>query len=329
VPLLEELVAGETAGDPMSAQQWVRSSLRTVSRRLTVAGHPVSPPTVRRLLVARDYALHVNAKQVEARATHADRNEQFEYIASQRAAFTAAGLPQISVDTKKKELLGNFKNGGPAWGKEATAVNVHDFPSDAQGRAVPYGSYDLLHNRGTVYVGGSAATPAFAVDVIARWWATEGCVRFPYALHLLVLADGGGSHGCRPRCWKYQLQVQLCDPFGLTVTVCHYPPGCSKYNPIAQRLFGPISVNWAGIPLRTWDTLLHYIQDTTTESGLVVDAMLHDQPYLTGQRVSVAEMLTLNLERHTVCPTWNYTIRPHLSQAAAPILLPANPEVIL
>lgn len=326
MPLLEALVAGETAGDPMSGQKWVRSSLRTLSRRLTSAGHPVSPPTVRRLLVGRDYALHVNAKQVEARADHADRDEQFAYIARQRATFTAAGLPQISVDTKKKELIGNFKNGGRAWGKAATPVNVHDFPSEAQGRAVPYGIYDLLHNRGTVYVGASADTPAFAVAVLARWWATEGGARFPQTNHLLVLADGGGSNGYRPRAWKYQLQEQVCDRFGVTVTVCHYPPGCSKYNPIEHRLFGPISVNWAGVPLRTWATLLHYLQDTTTAGGLVVDAVLHDQSYPTGQSVTEAEMHTLNLERHATCPMWNYTIRP---RRAHPAVSAANPELIL
>lgn len=310
----------------MSAHKWVRSSLRTLSRRLTAAGHPVSPPTVRRLLVGRNYALHGNAKQVEARACHADRDEQFAYIATQRAAFTATGLPQISVDTKKKELIGNFKNGGRAWGQAATRVNVHDFPSDADGRAVPYGIYDLRHNRGTVYVGASADTPAFAVAVLARWWATEGCVRSPRADHLLVLADGGGSNGYRPRAWKYQLQEQVCDRFGVAVTVCHYPPGCSKYNPIEHRLFGPISINWAGVPLRTWDTLLHYLQGTTTAGGLVVDAVLHDQPYPTGQSISAAAMLTLNLERHAVCPTWNYTIRPRLAHPAASV---ANRELIL
>ena len=199
-------------------------------------------------------------------------------------------------------------------------------PLDADGRAVPYGIYDLRRNRGTVYVGTSADTPAFAVDVPARWWATAGCVGYPQSDHLLVLADGGGSNGYRPRAWKYQLQTPVCDRFGVTVTVCHYPPGCSKYNPIEHRLFGPISVNWAGIPLRTWDTLLHYLQATTTAGGLVVDAVLHNQPYLTGQSVSDADMLTLNLERHATCPTWNYTIRPRRALPAVPL---TNRELIL
>jgi hypothetical protein len=230
--VLQTLVEPETAGDPMSAQKWVRSSLRQLSTRLRDAGHPVSPPTVGRLLEDMGYALHVNAKKVEASAAHVDRNAQFEHIAAQRQTFEAAGWPIISVDTKKKELIGNFKNAGQAWSREAEPVNVHDFPQDALGRAVPYGLYDMLHNRGTVYVGSSADTPQFAVDAMVRWWETEGCEAFPQADRLLILADAGGSNGCRPRQWKYQLQEQVSDRFGLTVTVCHYPTGCSKWNPI-------------------------------------------------------------------------------------------------
>lgn len=300
----------ETAGDPMSGQKWVRSSLRQLSLRLGQAQHPVSRTTVGRLLDKLGYALHVNAKKVEANSNHADRNEQFEYIAAQRQAFESAGLPIISVDTKKKELIGNFKNGGRAWSTEAEAVNVHDFPQDALGRAVPYGIYDLIHNRGTVYVGSSGDTPQFAVDAIARWWEGEGSHTFPGASQLLILADGGGSNGWQPRLWKQQVQAQLCDGLGLTVIVCHYPTGCSKWNPIEHRLFGPISLNWAGKPLRTWDTMLAYIQGTKTSTGLEVSAFLQDGEYKTGQKVSDAEMKALNLERHAVCPKWNYTLRP-------------------
>jgi hypothetical protein len=303
-------VEGETAGDPMSAQKWVRSSLRELSCKLEGAGHPVSPPTVARLLDKLGYALHLNAKKVEANSSHADRGEQFEYIAAQREAFGAAGLPIISVDTKKKELIGNFKNGGRAWSKEAEAVNVHDFLQHALGRAVPYGIYDLTSNRGTVYVGASGDTAQFAVDAIARWWEAEGRASFPGARELLILADGGGSNGWLPRAWKQQLQAQLCDGLGLVVTVCHYPTGCSKWNPIEHRLFGPISVNWAGKPLRTWEAMLALIQGTRTSTGLEVSAFLQDGQYKTGQKVSDAEMKTLNLERHAICPNWNYTIRP-------------------
>jgi len=314
--VLQELVEPETAGDPMSDQKWVRSSLRQLSVRLTKAGHPASAPTVGRLLDKLGYALHVNAKKVEASSAHADRDKQFEHIAAQRGEFQEAGLPIISVDTKKKELIGNFKNSGRAWGREAEAVNVHDFPQDAEGRAVPYGIYDLIHNRGTVYVGSSADTPEFAAEAIARWWETDGSGRFPQATRLLILADGGGSNGYRSRLWKQQVQVQISDRFGLAVTVCHYPTGCSKWNPIEHRLFSHISINWTGKPLRTWDTMLGYIRGTSTTTGLEVSAFRQDGVYATGVSVSDAEMKALNVEAHTTCPNWNYTIRPRLSSPA-------------
>jgi DDE family transposase len=328
VPLLAGIVAPETAGDPMSAQRWVRSSLRTLSGRLHAAGHGVSPPTVGRLLAKLGYALHVNAKRIEARAGHPDRGTQFDYIAAQRRAFADAGRPILSVDTKKKELIGNFKNAGRTWSAEAEVVNVHDFLSDALGRAVPYGVYDLTHNRGTVYVGSSGDTAALAVDAIARWWDTAGRATFPQTDHLLLLADAGGSNGCRLRLWKQQLQERVCDRLGLTVTVCHYPTGCSKWNPIEHRLFGPISLNWAGMPLRTWEGLLALIRGTTTATGLDVHAERLEGTYATGQRVPDAEMKTLNLTAHDVCPTWNYTIRPRSDPARVPALPTPNREVI-
>lgn len=301
----------ETAGDPQSEQKWVRSSLRTLRGRLARVGYPVSLPTVARLLKKMGYALHVNAKKLEARAERPDRQAQFEHIAEQRSAFAAAGQPIISVDTKKKELVGNFKNHGATWSREATAVNVHDFLQDGLGRAVPYGIYEPWRNHGTVYVGNSADTPQFAVDVIVRWWDNIGCVHYPSAHQLLILADGGGSNAHRSRLWKQQIQEQLCDRYGLAVTVCHYPTGCSKWNPVEHRLFGPISINWAGKPLQTWDTLLAFIRGTQTTGGLQVQAFLHDGVYQTGGTVSDAEMETLNLERHSICPSWNYTLRPH------------------
>ena len=304
----------------MSAQKWMRSSLRQVSARLTADGHPVSHETVGRLLKKLDYALHVNAKKVEAKASHPDRNAQFEEIAQQRQAFQTAGLPIISVDTKKKELIGNFKNAGSAWSQAAEAVNAHDFPHEALGRAVPYGIYDLIHNRGDVYVGSSADTPLFAVDVIAHWWETVGCLRFVLAEKLLILADAGGSNGCRPRLWKQQIQEKLADRLGLHVTVCHYPTGCSKWNPIEHRLFSQISLNWAGKPLRTWDTLLAYLRGTTTSTGLQVDAFMHEQIYETGLRVSNSAMKSLNIQLHPVCPKWSYTIHPRsLPSVTTPI----------
>lgn len=323
--VLQQIVEPETAGDPMSRQKWVRSSLRELSRRLRAAGHAASAPTVGRLLKGQGYALHVNAKRVEASAAHPERAAQFASISAQREAFGKAGQPIISVDTKKKELVGNFRNAGRAWGRKAEAVNVHDFPQDALGRAVPYGIYDLRDNCGTVYVGRSADTPRFAVEAIARWWVSEGRLRYPEAQHLLVLADAGGSNNCRARRWKQQLQ-QLCDRFQLAVTVCHYPTGCSKWNPIEHRLFGPISTNWAGRPLRTWETLLGYIRGTNTTTGLAVRAELAEGVYQTGETVSDAEMADLNLEHHATCPIWNYTLRPHAVTNNTP---PPSRELIL
>jgi hypothetical protein len=312
------MTANETAGDPSSGQRWVRSSLRSLSRRLGDAGHPASPPTVSRLLKDLEYSLKANVKKKVGKE-HPDRNRQFEYIASQIEAFRAAGWPIISVDAKKKELIGNFKNDGRAWCQAPEYVNVYDFRQDALGRAVPYGIYDMIHNCGYVYVGTSADTPQFAVDNIATWWQNEGSAVFPPNSPMLILADAGGSNSCRSRVWKQQLQEQLSDQFGLTVTVCHYPTGCSKWNPVEHRLFSYISINWAGKPLRSFNTMLAYICGTTTSTGLTVKASLLEGVYETGQSVPDTEMETLNLERHTVCPDWNYTIRPRL--IAAPLVL--------
>jgi hypothetical protein len=293
----------------MSEQKWQRSSLRHLSAELTKGNHAVSHTTVRRLLVQMKYSLKANFKRLSG-SSHPDRNQQFEYLESQKQAFLAAGLPVISVDAKKKELIGNFKNAGQSWCLAAEAVNDHDFDQDALGKAVPYGIYDLNHNLGFVYVGNSADTPQFAVDVIARWWHAEGQKLFPGKTQILILADAGGSNGCRPRLWKQQLQEQLADRLGLEVMVCHYPTGSSKWNPIEHRLFGPISVNWAGKPLRTFETALAYIRGTVTETGLQVQAFLVDQVYEKGIKVPAEAMQALNIRFAEVCPRWNYTIRP-------------------
>ncbi len=294
----------------------MRSSLRQLSRRLEETGHRVSPPTVSRLLRDRDYSLRVNSKQ-EAGEDHPDRGEQFRYLEEQKQAFLAAGQPVISVDTKKKELVGNFARAGQAWGRGAERVNLHDFPQDAIGRAAPYGIYDLHRRRGAVYVGESADTPRFAVDAIVAWWRQEGAAAYPGAVELLVLADSGGSNGSQPRAWKGQLQEQVADQLGLTVTVCHYPTGCSKWNPVEHRLFGPISINWAGQPLRTFERLVGLIRGTTTRGGLTVRAERLPGEYPKGETLTDAEMEQLQLERHATCPRWNYTIRPRWSAAAA------------
>jgi len=294
----------------MSEQKWVRSSLRHLSQRLEEAGHPASPPTVGRLLRKRGYSLRVNVKKHEASAAHPDRQQQFELLESQRQVFQAAGWPIISVDTKKKELIGNFKNAGRAWGQEAEAVNVHDFPHDALLRAVPYGIYDIGSNRGSVYVGTSADTPEFAVTALTRWWEDEGRQRFPHATQVLILADAGGSNSYRTRSFKLHLQEQLSDRYGLSVTVCHYPTGCSKWNPIEHRLFSQISLNWAGKPLRSLDTMLKYIRGTTTQTGLTVRAACLEGTFEKGQKVSDDQMRHLNIEQQSVCSQWNYTIHP-------------------
>jgi len=293
----------------MSEQKWQRSSLRYLSTELSNHEHPVSHMTVGRLLEEKDYSLKANVKR-QAGKSHPDREQQFDYIERQKQVFLAAGWPVISVDTKKKELIGNFKNAGRVWRQEADEVNDHDFEHDALGKAVPYGLYLLNHNLGYVYVGHSADTPQFAVEAIATWWRTEGQTLFPGAPKLLILGDAGGSNGCRPHQWKLQLQEQLADQLGLEVTVCHYPTGASKWNPIEHRLFGPISINWAGTPLRTFETVLACIRGTATATGLRVKAFWVEQIYQKGLKVSKKVMQTLNLQPHEVCPRWNYTIKP-------------------
>lgn len=296
----------------MSEQKWQRSSLRQLADELAQAGLWISHTTVGRLLRQMDYSLKANVKRLSGSA-HPDREQQFTYLNSQKRAFLAAGLPVISVDTKKKELIGNFKNPGQVWCQEATAVNDHDFEQDALGKAVPYGVYDLQHNRGYVYVGKSADTPQFAVEMIARWWTTEGKNLYPNADKILILADAGGSNGCRPRLWKQQLQILLADNLGLEVTVAHYPTGSSKWNPIEHRLFGPISTNWAGKPLCTFEFMLAAIRGTVTTTGLQVKAFLVESVYQKGIQVTKTTMETLSIEMHSVCPRWNYTIKPRLA----------------
>lgn len=301
-------MAEETAGDPMSEKKWVRRSLRKVSQALQASGFFASAMTVRRLLHAADYSLKTNRK--ENAASHPERDQQFRYIARVKHLFLEAGHPVISVDMKKKELIGDFKNPGRAWSQAAEQVNVHDFRSDALGLAAPYGIYDLLHNLGYVYVGTSADTAELAMDAIMWWWQSDDRPRFPNEDKLLILCDAGGSNGYRLRLWKQQLQDQLADRLGLEVMICHYPTGASKWNPIEHRLFSYISMNWAGKPLRTFETLLGYIRDTTTETGLRVKATLSRKVYQKRIKVSDQEMAALNLTRRNICPQWNYIIKP-------------------
>lgn len=293
----------------MTKQRWVRLSLQRLRDWLARQGHPLDPGTVRRLLHKLGYARRANRKRFTG-PPHPDRDQQFRYLTRWRRRFLHAGWPVISVDTKKKELLGNFKNAGQTWCQTAEEVNCHDFLQDAVGRAAPYGIYLLEKDRGYVYVGLSADTPAFAVDAIARWWGSAGQRLFPQARRLLILADAGGSNGCTPRLWKLRLQEQLADAYGLEVTVCHYPRGASKWNPVEHRLFSYISINWAGKPLRSLEVMLGYLRDTTTEAGLRVKATAIDRQYRKGIKVPDREMKKLRLRRHKTCPRWNYTIKP-------------------
>jgi hypothetical protein len=302
----------------MRAQKWLRSSLRALRERLAQAGHQASAPTVRRLLKGHDYAVRGNAKKKEAGAQHPERDAQFRYIESRKQAFMAAGEPIISVDTKNKALIGTFKNAGQAWSREAEAVTGPDVLAEALGRGVPYGMYDGQRNHGVVYVGQSADTAEFAVHAIERWWQDSGRPVYPRATELLILADAGGSHGCRPRLWKEQMQSQRSDPLGLAITGCHYPTGCSKWHPIEHRLCSQISINGAGQLLRTFETMLHVIRGTSTRTGLTVSAHLRAGIYETGKRVTDAVMKTLDMTRHAICPQWHYTLRPRLGQAIAP-----------
>lgn len=307
---LGHLLQENTAGDPTGRRGlWTGKHLCQLSRELAQLGIPVSPNTVRRLLDQLGYALHCNAKSVSLAS--AQRDEQFGWIAQQKKRFLARGQPIISVDTKKKELVGNFKNAGRVWSQAAVPVNDHDFRSQAAGMANPYGIYDLGGNRASVFVGTSHDTPAFAAENIARWWRDSGRKQYPKASRLLILADSGGSNGARVRAWKYDLQRHVVDRFGLSVTICHYPSGASKWNPIEHRLFSEISKHWAGHPLDSYPTILHLIEETTTQTGLRVQSFLVTKHYATGQKVSDQQMRELRLRNQSVLPEWNYTLLPH------------------
>lgn len=238
------------------------------------------------------------------------RDSQFKQIEKLRTYFYEQGWPVISCDTKKKELIGNFKNNGQSWLKAPHQVNAHDFESEALDKAVPYGIYDLRYKRGAVYVGQSCDTAEFAIKAIGLWWAESGRYTYPTAGHLLIMVDSGGANNCRAKLWKYLLQTELADRYGLSVTVCHYPTGCSKWNPIEHQLFGPISLNWAGQLLSSWDKLLGFMRGTTTKSGLVVTAKLVKGEFERGRKVSEREMAELNIEWGHENPLWNYTLHP-------------------
>lgn len=308
--LLKALVDPATRGDPMSPLVWTTKSTRTLAASLTEAGHPVSDRTVARMLREMGYSLQGNAKVIEG-AQHADRDAQFAYLAGQVNQHVAAGQPVISVDTKKKELVGNFKNGGkdyqPAGAPER--VSVHDFMDKELGRAIPYGIYDVSANTGWVSVGTDHDTSAFAVATLRTWWQDVGQARYPNAQELLICADSGGSNGSRIRAWKIEL-AKLAQETGLAITVSHLPPGTSKWNKIEHRLFSQITRNWAGQPLRTHQIIVDLIAATTTTTGLTVRAVLDTDPYPTGLRYTKKQVEALPLRRHDFHGDWNYTITP-------------------
>ena len=298
-----------TAGDPMTGRKWSRKSTRRVSQELNAKGIRVSATTVRSMLKSMKYSLKCNRKEV-AETHHPDRDRQFGIIGETKQRFESLGQPVISADTKKKERVGNFKNPGRTWCKEPERVLVHDFDTQAVGKAIPYGVWEAATKQGTVVVGTSHDTPEFAVEAIELWLVASGWNLNPGLKQLFILCDAGGSNGYRVRAWKYWLHVRICRSYGIPVTVCHYPPGASKFNPIERRLFSAISQNWAGVPLRSYDVVLDYIRGTTTTTGLTAEAFLQDKKYETGIKITKAQIKQIPIEYHQPLPNWNYTISP-------------------
>jgi Rhodopirellula transposase DDE domain len=307
---LESLIEPTTRGDPESPLRWTCKSTRRLADELTRQGHPIGRETVACLLHAAGYSLQANRKTREG-ASHPDRDAQFRYIDQLVRQRLRRGQPAVSVDTKKKELLGDFKNSGREWRPQGRPeqVRVHDFADKTLGKVIPYGVYDLLNDQGWVSVGVDHDTAQFAANSIRRWWARMGCRRFPHAGELLITADGGGSNGSRSRLWKVCLQG-LADELGMRLVVCHFPPGTSKWNKIEHRLFSFITQNWRGRPLVDRQTVVSLIASTTTRSGLTVKAALDTNHYETAIKVSDAELARLRLKRHPFHGDWNYTIKP-------------------
>jgi transposase len=307
---LERLVEPVTRGDPESPLRWTSKSVRKLAKELIQQGHQVSHQLVSELLHALGYSLQANRKTHEG-GGHQDRDAQFEHINAQTKAFLAAKEPVISVDAKKKELVGDFKNPGREWHPQGKPepVRVYDFPIKGVGRVTPYGIYDQGRNTGWVNVGIDHDTAEFAVESIRGWWNQVGHLQYPKAKRVLITADGGGSNGSRVRLWKWELQ-RLADETGLQITVCHFPPGTSKWNKIEHRLFACISQNWRGKPLVNYAVILQLIAATTTEAGLSVQCQLDTKSYPTGRTVSDKEMATISIQPDPFHGEWNYTILP-------------------
>jgi hypothetical protein len=307
---LDALIDPATRGDPESPLRWTCKSTRRLVKELCRQGHPISDRSVAALLIEMGYSLQANRKTREG-SNHPDRNAQFEYLNAQVRRLQKRGQPVISVDTKKKELLGDFKNSGQEWQPqgEPEEVRIHDFQDKDLGKAIPYGVYDLANNQGWVSVGIDHDTAYFATRTIRRWYEDMGNQRFPRAQELLITADGGGSNSCRSRLWKVALQ-KLADHLGLKLRVCHFPPGTSKWNKIEHRLFSYITQNWRGKPLVSRQAIVQLIANTTTKTGLVVRAALDTNHYQTGIKVSGEEMAKLHLTPHKFHGEWNYSIKP-------------------
>ncbi len=306
---LTALVDPETRGDPMSPLLWTTKSTRNLAGVLTAAGHPVSDRTVARMLREMGFSLQGNAKAIEG-SQHEDRDAQFGYLNQCVRDHVDTGQPVVSVDTKKKELVGEFKNGGREYqpAGQPERVNVHDFVDKELGKAIPYGIYDLTANTGWVSVGTDHDTSAFAVQTLRRWWDTVGTSRYPHAEKLLICADGGGSNGYRVRAWKIEL-ARFAAETGLQITVCHLPPGTSKWNKIEHRLFSQITMNWRGRPLTTHQVIVDLISNTTTATGLTVHCVLDTDQFPTGIRYTKKDIDALPITRHDFHGEWNYTLR--------------------
>jgi hypothetical protein len=303
------LLHDATAGDPVTGLKWTRKTSAKISQELKRRGYRVGPDTVRRLLRELGYRLRANRKRLNKKHDP-ERDRQMRYLGRQRRAFQQAGFPVISVDAKQRELVGNFKNPGQTYRRKALDVLESDYPSEADGVAIPYGIYEAARNEGFVVVGTSHQTPAFAVAAIRRWWVQRGQQRYGNKRHLLIEADCGGANGNRCWLWKFGLQ-QLADEFGLTITVTHLPTSASKWNLIEHCLFCQIEANWAGQPLLDYETVLKFIRTTRTKAGLRVRAYLDKTAYQTGLKITPDQKAQINLKPHRARPRWNYTITPH------------------
>ena len=312
VTTIEDILDDATRGDPVSPLRWTCKSVRNVEKGLMEIGYSVSYRTVARILKEQEYSLQANRKTSEGMKDHPDRDQQFRYINEQAKRFLRSRRPVISVDTKKKELVGKYKNSGREWQKKGRAVDVlsHDFPDPTVPKAVPYGIYDIGDNAGWVSVGVSADTAEFAVESIRQWWRWMGKRRYPKAKDLLICADSGGSNGYRSHLWKRELQ-EFANRQKLRITVCHFPPGTSKWNKIEHRLFSFITMNWRGRPLTDYQTIVNLIASTTTKTGLTVKVRLDTNRYRRGVKVSAEELSKIALEPHEFHGEWNYTIRPN------------------